>query len=79
MQKTKPVFLMSFTYCSAHERGGWQCESSICISLGTPGRLPGGGDFEGREEFEYSGRQGGDEKVVLQAKGPNSIYKGMEA
>lgn len=50
----------------------------ICLSLGTQGRLPGRGDFEGREEFRYFVRQGGDEELVLQAKGPNSICKGME-
>lgn len=57
----------------------WEQHRGHRISLGTPGRLPGGGGFEGREEFRYFERQGGDEELVLQAKGPNSIYKGMEA
>lgn len=67
--------------CELEGRAGvWEStHQGICFRLGTQRRLLGGGDFEGREEFRSFGRQGwGDEGLLLQAKCPNSIFKGME-
>lgn len=86
------MLLMSFKYCFACYRGGWeggrgwrqrgwQHGSTDVGHLSRTETRRGRPrvDFEGREKFRCFGEIGWSQGLVFQAKGPNSMFKGMEA